>query len=130
MLSTSSPTYYTPQMFMWRTNTLSRKILEADRLFIPKGDHNSTNHTHSLMHICKLIHHCNHICKQNRSDPHIITFNNHINKQIHEHKTNTWKQYLDKIDHKHNPHSLWGTIAKLSNKKPHYTTEQKHSLWS
>ena len=69
------------------------------------------------MHIHKLIHHHNHIYKQNRSDPQIITLNNHINKQIHEHKTNTWKQHLDKIDHKHNPHSLLGTIAKLSNKK-------------
>ena len=37
---------------------------------------------------------------------------------MHEHKTNTWKQYLEIIDHKHNPNSLWGTIAKLSNKKP------------
>ena len=25
---------------------------------------------------------------------------------------------LKKIDHKHNPHFLWGTIEKLSNKKP------------
>ena len=49
---------------------------------------------------------------------------------MHEHKTNTkqtQKQHLEKIDHKHIPHSLWatiakhflwGTIAKLSNKKP------------
>ena len=36
---------------------------------------------------------------------------------MHEHKTNSWKQHLDKIDDKHNPHSLWGTMAKLSNKK-------------
>ena len=39
-------------------------------------------------------------------------------KQIHEHKANTWKQHLDKIDHKHNLHSTWGTIEQLSNKKP------------
>ena len=60
------------------------------------------------MHICKLIQHHNYICKQNRSDIIIIFANN----------TNTWKQNLDKVDHKHNPHSLWGTIVKLSNKKP------------
>ena len=78
------------------------------------------------MHICRLIHHRNHIRKQNRSDPQIITLNNHINIQIHEHKTNTWKQHLDKIYHKHNLHSPWGTIAKLSNKKQ--PTQQNMSI--
>ena len=57
--------------------------------------------------------------ERNRSDPPIITLNNQINKQINENKTNTpSKQHFDKIDHKYNPHSGWGTIAKLSNKKP------------
>ena len=69
---------------------------------IPKGNQNNTNHTLLPMHICKLIHCHNHICKKNKSDPQIITLNNHINKQIHEHKTNTRKEYLDKIDHNHN----------------------------
>ena len=32
----------------------------------------------------------------------------------------------NKIDHKHNPHFLWGTIAKLSNKKP--PTQQNRSI--
>ena len=78
------------------------------------------------MHICNLIHYYNHIGKQNRSDPQIITLKNHINKKIHEHKTNTWIQHLDKIDHEHNPHSLWGTIAKLSNEK--LPTQQNRSI--
>ena len=35
----------------------------------------------------------------NKTDQtHIITLNNHISKQIHEHKTNSWKQHLDKIN--------------------------------
>ena len=45
---------------------------------------------------------------------------------MHEHKTNTWKQHLDKINHKHNPHFLWGTIAKQYNKKP--PTQQNGSI--
>ena len=69
------------------------------------------------MYIRKLIHHRNHFRKQNRSDPRIITLNNHINK--HE-------QQLDKIDHKHNLYSLWDTMAKLSNKKP--PTQQNRSI--
>ena len=100
--------------------------MDADRLFIPKGNHNNTNHTHLPIHICKLVHHHNHIHKQNRPDPQIITLNNHINKQIHKHKTNTWKQHLDKIDHKHNPHTLLGTIAQLSNKKQ--PTQQNRNI--
>ena len=44
----------------------------------------------------------------------------------YEHKTNVWKQHLDKSDHKYNLHSLWGTIAKLSNKKP--PTQQNKSI--
>ena len=52
--------------------------------------------------------------------------NNQINKQIHERKTKTWKQHLDKIDHKHNPRSLWGTITKLSKQKP--PTKQSKSI--
>ena len=78
------------------------------------------------MHIRKFIHHRNHIPKQNRSDPQIITLNNHINKQIHEHKTNTRKHHLDKFDHKHNLHYLSGTIAKLSNKKQ--LTQQNRNI--
>ena len=46
---------------------------------------------------------------------------------MYEHKTNIWKQHLDKIDHKHNPHSMWGTIAKLSNKKPR--AQQNRSIY-
>ena len=87
----------------------------------------STNHTHSPIHIHKLIQCCNHIHKQNGSEQQIITLNNYINKQIHEHKANTWK----KIDLEHNLHSLWGTIAKLSNKQQltqQNRTEQKHLL--
>ena len=103
-----------------------KAILDVNRLLSLKEITRSTNHTHLLIHICKLIHHRNLLCKQNRSDSQIISLNNHINKQIHEHKTNIWKQHLDKIDHKHNPHFLWGTIAKLSNKKP--PTQQIRSI--
>ena len=78
------------------------------------------------MHIRKLIHHRYHIRKQNRSNSQIITISNHINKEIYEHKTNTWIQHLDKIDHKHNSHFLWGTIAKLSNKKQ--PTQQNRNI--
>ena len=123
MLRISSPTDPRVQMIMRKTNTLTRQIW---MLIIPKRNHNSTNQTHLPMHMSKLIHQRNHIRKQNRSDPQIITLNNHINKQIHEHKTNIRKQHLYKIDHKLNPHFLWGTIAKLSGKK--LSTEQKHSL--
>ena len=49
-----------------------------------------------------------------------------MSKQIHEHKTNTWKQHLDNIDYIHNTHFLWGTIAKLFNKKP--PTQQNRSI--
>ena len=70
------------------------------------------------MHIHKVIHHSNHICKQNRLDTAIISLNNHINKQIHKQKTLKWKQHLDKFDYEHNLHSMWGTIAKPFNKNP------------
>ena len=33
-------------------------------------------------------------------------------------QTNKWKQHVDKIDYKHNLHSMWSTIAKLPNKNP------------
>ena len=60
---------------------LIKAILDASfsaRLFIPKKNQNITNHTHLPMHICMLIHHHNHIRKQNRSDPKITILNNHI----------------------------------------------------
>ena len=126
MVRISSPADPTALTFHEANKHLIKAILDANSLFIPKENHNSTNHTHLPMHICKLIHHHNHIHKQNRLDPQIITLNNHINKQIHKHKTNTWKQHLDKIDHKHNPHSQWGTIAKLSNKKQ--PTQQNRNI--
>ena len=49
------------------------------------------------MHIHKLVHHRNHIREQNRSDPRIITLNNHINKQIYEHKTKPGNNILTKL---------------------------------
>ena len=78
------------------------------------------------MHICKLIHYRNHIRKQNRSDTQNITLNIHINKQIHEHKTNTWKQHLDKI----NPNTIHTPCGALQQnyptKKP--PTQQNRSI--
>ena len=62
----------------------------------------------------------------NKSDSQIFVLHRFIKKEIHEHKTNTWKQHLDKSDHKHNPQSRWGTIAKLSNKK--LLTQQNTSI--
>ena len=122
MLRISSPTE--PSTNVHDANKhLITAILNTNKLFIPKGNHSSINHTHLPMYIHKLFHHCKHVWKENRSDPQIITLNNNINKQIHEHKTNTWKQHLDKIDHKHNPHSLWGTSSKAIKQKNIYTTE-------
>ena len=48
----------------------------------------------------KLIQHHNYICKQNRSDPEIITLTITYNKYLNT-KRNIQKQHLDKIDHKH-----------------------------
>ena len=110
-------------LYLTNTNTSSRyhKNRLIPLILILKCQYitnqNSSNYTHLPMHICKLIHHCNCIHKQNRSGPQIITLNNYIKKQIHGHKTNTWKQHFDKIDHKHN-YPI----------KTTYTTEQKHSL--
>ena len=67
----------------------------------------------------------------NRLDPQIITLDNYINKQIHEYKTNIWKQHHDKTDYKHNPHSLWApwqnyaTKNYLHNKTEAFTLELK-----
>ena len=61
--------------------------------------------------------------KQIRPTNH-YTLNNHVNNQIHEHKTKN--KHLDKIALKHNPHSLWGIIAMLSNKKQ--PTQQNKSI--
>ena len=55
------------------------------------------------MHICKLI-------------QTVITFANKTNPTHKLLLLTTTKQYLDKIDHKHNTHFPWGTITKLSNK--------------
>ena len=76
---------------------LIKAILDANRIFIPKRNHNSTNHTHLPMHIHKPILHRNHICKQNRSDPQIITLNNHINKQIMNTKQTPGNNILTKL---------------------------------
>ena len=103
------------QMSLKQTNILSRQFFMLTNSSSLKKS-NSKNHTHLPMHIQKRIHHCNHISKQNKLEPQIITLNNHINKQIHKHKTNTWKQHLDKIGHKHNQHCVWDTMAKLSHK--------------
>ena len=114
-------------MFMGQTNTLTRQFWSFNnRLFICKGNHSSINHTHLPMHIHKLIHYCSQLCKQNRSDPQIITLNNHINKQIHEHKT-LGNNILTKLIANTIHTSLWGTITKLSNKKP--PTQQNRSIY-
>ena len=73
MLQISHPTNPSTQMFIEANKHFIKTILDANRLFIPKGSHNSINHTHLFMHIYKLFYHHNHIHKQNRPDPQIIT---------------------------------------------------------
>ena len=87
---------------------LIKTIFNVDKLFIPKENHKSINCIHLPMHICKLIHHCYHVHKQNRSDPQIFTLNNHI------HTKNT----LTKLITNTYSYLLLGTIAKPYNKKP------------
>ena len=124
MMRISSPADPTAQMFKRQTNTLSRQFwMLTDSLSLKE------NITAQITLTCPCISSSFitvTIRIQNRSDPQIITLKNHINEQIHEHRTNTWKQHFDKIDHKHNPHSLWGTIANLCNKKQ--PTQQNRSI--
>ena len=120
MLRISSPTDSTAQMFMWQTNTLSRKY----RMLIDSSslkEITTAQITLTHQYVCFIF--TNKTDQTHKSLLLTITF---INKKIHEHKTNIWKPHLDKIDHKHNPHSLWGTIAKLSNKKQ--PTQQNRSI--
>ena len=63
--------------------------------------------------------------------PQIFTLNNYINKKIHKHKTNTWKQQ-DKIYLKHNltslPQQIYPTKSYTQNKRKASALDLKEPL--
>ena len=98
--------------------TFTDIILHADKHHIPKGKMQSN---------CKLLpEHIRHkitirdtLRSHNSCDPTLKDLNLEITTLIQEHKTNLWREHLNKHwDHKHNTHTLWRTIHGLANKKP------------
>ena len=48
--------------------------------------------------------------------------NEGITSNIHKHKQNIWKEYVDALwDNRHNAHTLWKTIHGISNREPQPT---------
>ena len=96
---------------------LTNLILSADEHYVPKGKIKTKN-TILPDPIRQKISERDSIRKTNPKDSSLTTLNNEINKLISDHKTNIWKEKLDKNwDHKNNSHILWNTISALSNKK-------------
>src|SRR6188508_3686911 len=93
------------------------QFLSADEHYVPKGKIKTKN-TILPDPIRQKISERDSIRKTNPKDSSLTTLNNEINKLISDHKTNIWKEKLDKNwDHKNNSHMLWNTISALSNKK-------------
>ena len=98
MLRISSPTDPTAQMFMRQTNTLSRQFwILTDSSSSKEITTAKITRTYPGISISLSI--TITIFTNKTDQTHNYTLQSH--KQ-----TNTWKKHLDKIDHKHNPHSL------------------------
>ena len=134
MLRFSSPTDPTAQMFMRQTNTLSRQF------WMPTGSSSlkvittaQITHTYPYTITTFASFFITVTIFGNKTDK---VYKSYLLSITLTNKYTNIKQtpvnnMLTKYDHKYNLHSLWGTIAKLSNKKPfmqqnrsiHYKTE-------
>jgi hypothetical protein len=96
---------------------LTKLILEADKIFIPKGK--IKNHLKPLpTEIRELIKNRDKLQKQDRTDPQLQDLNKTISNKIIEFKQNLWKSKLNENwDHKTNSHILWKTLGNMSDKK-------------
>jgi hypothetical protein len=96
---------------------LTKLILEADKIFIPKGK--IKNHFKPLpTEIRELIKNRDKLQKQNRTDPQLQDINKTISNKIIEFKQNLWRNKLNENwDHKTNSHILWKTLSNMSDKK-------------
>jgi hypothetical protein len=112
-LSTKSP----PNCVHKGNDTLTKLILEADKIFIPKGK--IKNHLKPLpTEIRELIKNRDKLQKQNRTDPQLQDINKTISNKIIEFKQNLWRNKLNENwDHKTNSHILWKTLSNMSDKK-------------
>ena len=95
---------------------LTNIILSADKHHIPKGKiHNKSKLLPD--HIRVLIEQRNALRTQDPTHPDLEQMNANIDNHIQTHKTDLWKEHLDKDwSHKHDTHVLWKTVAGLSNK--------------
>ena len=58
----------------------------------------------------------------NTCDPALKLLDEEITSDIQKHKQNIWKEHLDAHwDHRHNTHTLWGTVRGLSGRAPPHT---------
>ena len=96
---------------------LTKLILEADKIFIPKGK--IKDHLKPLpTEIRELIKDRDRLQKQDRTNPQLQDINKTISNKICEFKQDLWKKKLNENwDHKTNSHILWRTLNNMSDKK-------------
>ena len=102
--------------------TLTNLILEADKLYIPKG---KINNKKTLLpeHIRLQIDERDELRTEDPTNNRIDEMTTNIRTAINKHKTELFKQHLDgNWDHRSNTHILWKTINGLTNKKPKTNT--------
>ena len=99
-------------------NLLTNIILKSDKHHIPKGKIQNSFKEILPEEIRNKISERDKLRKKDSTNCKIEQLNKDIKESIANHKTNLWKEKLDKNwDHKNNTYILWNTISSLSNKK-------------
>ena len=98
-----------------QNKTLTQLILDADKLYIPKGRKQNRQRLLPL-EIRRKIDDRNRLQKGDPTHPDLPRLSWEITDKIQKHKTNLWKEHLESDwDHRHNTNKLWTNEPTTSN---------------
>ena len=92
-------------------------ILKAASRYIPSGRH-CINMEPVLAEILKRMRARDYLRSRDPTSPALQQMNDEITRTTNEHRRNTWRQFVETLDHRIDPSKLWRTIKAIDGKSP------------
>ena len=103
-------------------------ILKAASRHIPSGRHR-INTEPVPAEILEKMRARDDLRSRDPTSPALQQMNDEITRTTNEHRRNTWRQFVETVDHRTDPSKLWRTIKAIDGKSPPKAEKRSHYFW-
>ena len=104
-------------------------ILKAALLHIPSGRHHLGREPVPA-NIQELMKARDDLCSQDPTSPRLHQMNDELTRETWKHKQQSWRQYVETLDHKSDPTKLWKTLKAISSAENEAISFNGHQISS